>query len=126
MGLRLTLENDASIPDEEPLYRGIHPHFVNAGAVSSAAFISRPDPHISVDRSSLSSPEATLRRHAGYAGVAWVSAGSVRTVTVGVASDPLPQNPAHALIIRDPAMTHGMWKKVARTLAKACTWVLGP
>jgi hypothetical protein len=118
--------DDPSISDEEGLYRCIHPlHYDEAeDRPSSATFKSKTDPHPSVDRESLSTPEESLARKPNHMGVARLITGTVRELTVGVASDPLEDNPAHAMIIRDLTMSDHHWNKVARKLAKACTWAL--
>ena len=126
MGLDLPLQDDPSIPDQEQLYRAIHPLHMMDDGISSAAFNCGRE-HVSVDRSSLSTPSETLQRLQNCKGVAQITTGRVRKVTrIGVASDPKDDNPAHALIIRDPSMSHGAWKKAARALAKSCTWALPP
>ena len=118
--------DDLNIRNEEPLYRTIPAIQIDNGRVLSSAFKSRTNPHPSVDRSRLSTPEETLARKPHHAGVAQVLTGFVRSVTVGVASDPLPDNPAHALIIRDPACGSHEWRRIARKLAKACEWAISP
>lgn len=126
MGSFTTLHDDPSIPDEEVLYRAIPSLHIHDRRLSSGAFKSAKDTHVSVDRGSLSRPEETLSRHENYVGVAQINTGEVRNVTIGVASDPLPKNPAHALIIRNPQMNNSQWRKVARLLATACTWAIVP
>jgi len=123
------LKDDPAIPDSEHLYRGIaapqiHPDGTRPS--STAFIINRKDPHVSVDRASLCTPEDTLTGLEKSIAVAQLQARSARAVTIGVASDPLPQNPAHALIIRDLSLTKPEWKRRARKLAKACTWVIAP
>jgi hypothetical protein len=115
--------DDPSIPDSEFLYRTIHPVFyAEGGRVSSAAFLNRRDPHVSVDRASLSTPEESLARHPKHTGVVQVLTGFVRNdLKLGAASDPLPENSAHALIVGAAQS-----KQIARQLARASTSVLGP
>jgi hypothetical protein len=122
-----TLQDDPTIPDSELLYRGIHAVQIKEGnEVSSGAFISGTNPHPSVDLSSLSTPEETHRRRPSDAGVIKLVTGTVRAYTPGVVRKPEDDNPAHALIIRDCRLTHGQWKEVARTLAKASVWIITP
>jgi len=122
------LRDDPSIPDVEPLYHSIHESQHNKldGTVTSAAFISSSNPDTSVDLSSLCGPEETLARHPGHVGVAQLAAEEVRRVTIGVARDPIEDNPAHALIIRDHTRTPGKWKVAARHMARECTWAIAP
>ena len=120
------LQDDRSIPDEEGLYRSVHRDQVKPdGSPNSAAF--KHKPHISVDRNSLCDPSDTLRRHPHHVGVVEVEVGEVRSVTIGVASAPLLDNPAHANIIRDQTMTDSQWaRKAAQPLARACRWAISP
>lgn len=120
------LRDDPLIPDEEGLYRCIHRlHFDSAeDRPKSATFKSKTNPHPSVDRASLSTPEQSLARKPDSIGVACLTAGVVRECTVGIASNPLPHNPAHAAIIRDLTLSDSQWSRTARKLAKACIWAL--
>ncbi len=120
------LVDDPSIPDTEGLYHSIHPLQVKDGGVSSGAFTSRNNPHPSVDRSSLTTPQATLSRHPHHVGVAQLSAAQARQCSDGVAPLPVEGNPAHAVIIRPKHWNDSEWKKAARTLARACTWAIAP
>jgi len=114
-------QDDPSIPNTEFLLRTIHSDFIKQGCVSSGAFHSSTDRHVSVDRHSLSSPEQSLARRPKHVGVVQLLTGFVRGLGLAVASDPLPENPAHALIV-EAAQS----KKIAKQLATACTWALGP
>lgn len=96
--------DDGSIPDDDWLYRRVHPAQVvtdgNTGKLrlSSAAF---KDPEMSVDaesllrkagldwRFSLKDPEYSLVRF---------QAGVARKNSQSVVPDPLPDNPAHVLV----------------------------
>ena len=119
------LTDDPSIPDGELLYRSVHPeHIKQDGSVTSSAFEGAGGPHISVDRASLSTPEETLARLPKHVRVVQLVTGYVRTITPGVASDPVPGNPAHAQIIRDPSLSRSKWKEVKRHLATACSWAI--
>jgi len=120
------LRDDPLIPDEEGLYRCIHQRQLDSAEdrPSSATFKSKTNPHPSVDRASLSTPEQSLARKPDSIGVACLTAGVVRECTVGIASDPLPDNTAHAVIIRDLKLSDSHWNRTARKLAKGCTWAL--
>jgi hypothetical protein len=129
MDARPILKDDPTIPDCDLLYRRIiWPYVKEGNEVASGAYINRKksDPDVSVDLSSLSTPQETLARWPLAAGVAQVVTGMVRTLTTGVARDPIEGNPAHALIIRDPNLSNHQWKEVARKLAKASVWAIAP
>lgn len=121
------LYDDPSIPDEELLLRGVHLTHLRPGpSVSSGAFISRTNPNPSVDLGSLSTPEETHQRRPTDVGVAELVTSIVRSLTTGVVSDPIEENPAHAMIIRDLNLSNGKWKEIARQLATACVWAIPP
>jgi len=127
MDASATPKDDPTIPDCELLYRGIHvSHIKEDNEVASAAFKSKTNPHISVDLSSLSTPEETHRRRASDAGVVQLLTGTVRSITPGVVRNPIEGNPAHAFIIHDFKLSAGEWKKVARKLARASVWAIAP
>ena len=120
-------KDDPSIPDEELLYRGVHRIHLKPGpALSSGTFISRTNPHPSVDRASLSTPEETHQRRPTDVGVVKLVTGFVRSLTPGVASDPIGGNPAHALIIHDRSLSRSQWKEVALSLARSSAWAIPP
>jgi len=124
----LSLKDDPSIPDSEWLFRTIPRTWLkDANAVSSGAFKSTTNPHTSVELGSLTSPERTLERRPNDVGVVKLLTGRVRGIkpgVVGVSGDPVPGNPAHALIIRE--LTPSVYRKTARELAGLCEWVVGP
>jgi len=128
MDANAVLKDDPTIPNEELLYRGIHPdHRKRPGnEISSAAFKSRTNPHVSVDLGSLSTPHETFRRRPSDLGVVRLVTGTVRQITPGVARAPVEGNPAHALIIHDFNLGDKRWMKVARELAKASVWEIPP
>jgi len=125
----LSLKNDPSIPDSEWLLRTIHPkQLKGANGVSSTAFKSTPKSHTSVELGSLTSPDETLARRLSHAGVVKLLTGRVRGIkpgVVGVSRDPVPGNPAHALIIRELTPSR-VYSKTAHELAGLCEWVVGP
>jgi hypothetical protein len=125
MEVNANLKDDPTIPDSELLYRGIHQSQVKqpGNEVSSAAF---KNPGISVDLSSLSTPQQTHSRRPSDVGVIQLVTGTVRTITPGVARDPVEGNPAHALIIHDFSLGTKERVRVARRLAKASTWAIAP
>ena len=127
MGDSPGLQNDPSVPDAEMLFRGINENHLNPdGTITSAAFRSTTNPHVSVDRSALSTPQESLARRPHDIGLAKIRTGTVRQFTPGVAYNPLPENRAHALIIHDFTLSNRRWKEVARSLARSCMWAVEP
>lgn len=121
------LEDDPSILDSEFLYRSIpkvHIDINNNNNVTSAAFKSKP--HISVDRSTLTTKEETLKRHPWHVGVAQLLAGNVRSLSLEVASTPRKENSAHAEILRDPSLGGSAWNRKAKSLASFCALYMEP
>jgi hypothetical protein len=122
----INLLDDPMIPDEELLFRAIHPSHVIGTQITSATFCSRSNSHPSVDRSNFSTPTQTLKRFPNSAGVIQIITGNVRALNLGVASAPLPDNPAHAVIIRNLSLSQGKWKELARQLVRASEWIIPP
>lgn len=94
---------------DELLFRQVHPNFVDAGELSSAAFrpTAKDNGQLSVDRSSLTTSEASYRLHTvskglSSAGTYAVSVGDFSEVEVTCYPDPIaaigdqPYNAAHA------------------------------
>jgi hypothetical protein len=119
--------NDPTIPDDAILWRRIPPwHFfydTNLGRMrpSSAAFEDDADgsPMSVVLAAETSGPENALAGHPGYA-LASFTAGMARECSQGVARDPLPHEPAHALV------SGRRTGSVRNRLAKGSTWVVPP
>lgn len=95
--------DDDTISDDEILWRRVPPSnvkFDNSGNLigpKSSAF-KEGDPPMSVDIASLSSVEQTLSGHENFQ-IAAFSAGQAREIDCKVVRNPLPENPAHALVI---------------------------
>ena len=113
--------DDPSIPNGEGLYRWILEEWIVRNQAtglmrfSSAAF---EGDEVSVDLSSLSSPEDSFQRgrsvmRSEICGVAATTAGQARELGQAVIRDPLPENPAHSLILG--RKTHATKKKLAKT-----------
>ena len=119
-------QDDPTIAEGEVLLRRVHPAQIvsdEAGQprISSAAF---KDPELSVDLHSVLSEAGysvnfTLRDHPAY-GLASITAGQVRAANQLVCRDPLPSNPAHALVVGNKTSS------VARQLAKLANLVVIP
>jgi len=111
------------IPADERLYRRIAPHQRNPdGTVNSSAFKRNKEYEwqISVDRSSLTTPQESVDR-AGRAGfhLASLLTSEVLDLEFSVEWNPLPENKAHTLI-------QGQNDRVrSRKLAAACQIVPG-
>jgi hypothetical protein len=126
-----TSPDDGSIPDEFALWRRIPPwHFIhdeNLGRwrPSSAAFADDSDGQplsvvlaeavVAAGRGALQ----ILEGHDGFA-LAAITAGAARTCGLGVVRDPLPTEPAHALVVGPKT------KAIQRRLAKAAIWIVPP
>jgi hypothetical protein len=133
------------IGDDELLYRGVRSHYVkrdgNTIRISSQAFTD-PSKKISVDRAKLCNydPHHTQVELTDY--VCRIVAGRVREIGsvtqntpkgelivqhhVRVEPDPLPENPAHALIFADPNIqTRGVFRKLQEGLALIAEWEPG-
>lgn len=119
--------DDPTIPDAANLWRRIPPfHCIwdaNVGRVrpSSAAFDDDPDgsPMSVVLAEESSDPQSVLAGHEGFA-LASFKAGLARECRLGIARDPLPEQPAHALVLGRKT------KSVMRRLAKGSSWVIAP
>lgn len=129
-------QNDPTIPDAEDLYRRVvEERIVTEQAtgrkrLSSQAF-SDPRNEISVDLSSMISPEGSLRlglRFGGgpFRGIVAITAGQARDLDQVVVRNPIPEdtarslpgNPAHSLICGR--------KAAQRHLAAQARWVYPP
>ena len=120
--------DDPTIPDAEDLYRRVvDERIVTEQAtgrkrLSSQAFSDRRN-EISVDLSSMISPEESLRlglRCGGgpFRGIVAITAGQARDLDQAVIRDPIPDNPAHSLICGK--------KSGQRRLAAQARWVYPP
>ena len=123
--------DDASIPDGAALWRRIPPwHFIfdeNLGRVrpSKAAFDNDAnDSSMSVVLADLvlasgRGPKHVLAGHERFA-LAFITAGLARSKQQRVAKDPIPGEPAHALVVGKKT------DSVKRAMAKASEWVIPP
>ena len=123
--------DDPSIPDNAALWRRIHPSWwvpdENRGRLrlTSAAFADHPngtpmsvlieDVVLSAGRS----PEDVLAPFKGYA-MASIKAGLARECSLGVMREPLPEEPAHAVVFGKKT------KQVRRKLASGSEWIIEP
>lgn len=119
--------DDPTISDEAELWRRIPPwHFVrdeNTQRVrpSSAAFDDHPDgsPMSVLIAEEAGAPNPVLANYEGFA-LASITAGLARMCKQGVARDPTPNEPAHALLFGKKS------NSVRKQLAKQSHWVIAP
>lgn len=123
--------DDRTILDSADLWRRIHPRQIvpnkDTGELraSSAAFKDHPngtpmsvllaDVVVESGRDAFSA----LAKHPGYA-LAAISAGHARECKQGVAREPLPNEPAHAVVFGNKT------KSIQRRLAKGAIWIIPP
>lgn len=123
--------DDPTIANEAELWRRIPPrHFVfdeNLGQVrpSSAAFDNHPDGSpmsvllAGAVRAQSRAERDVLSGHDGF-GLAAITAGLARRCDQGVAREPVPNEPVHAVVFgRKP-------KSIRRKLAKGSRWAVRP
>lgn len=118
--------DDVSIDNDERLLHRVRPDDIivetqtGGRRPSSATFRSKSN-IISVDLASLTTPERALESFPGHVLVE-IDVGTVRSLGCKVVRDPLPGNPAHALLYGsgpDGRMT----KSQAREIVSRCKWV---
>jgi len=117
-------ENDPTIAAEEPLYLRVFPRadllVQDHAGYRPASGCFRSQEALSVDLASLSTPEETRDRDKSHPyHIAAFTAGVARAEGCRVTRDPLPENPAHALVYGDHqkgagALTKGQAKKIAQ------------
>ena len=120
--------DDPNIGDNELLLRRVSPSQINHALGStkpppqpSLAFTSNAV-LISVDRKSLTTLDRVVENYPEHS-VLEVPALAVREAECIIVSDPLPDNPAHALILGNGPDNH-LKKKEAKAIARKSNWVL--
>jgi hypothetical protein len=116
-----------TISDDAELWRRIPPwHFVDDGNLgqirpSSAAFEDDPDgsPMSVILGAEVDGPQRALAGHQGFA-LASITAALARGLGLGVARDPRPDEPAHAVVFGKKN------KRVSRRLAMGSRWIVPP
>jgi len=118
--------DDSSISDEDELWRRIPPQqWVDCPGEScrpsSAAFEDSPDGSpLSVHVGRLTSVNTVLSEiHEGFA-IAAFRAGLARECSFIVVSDPMPEDPSHALVVGNKSTPK------RKRLVKGCWWVRRP
>lgn len=125
--------NDQSIPDHELLWRRILPRWLHKQPdgtfrPSSMAFLDDTpgnNGEVSVDLASLTTIESSLAAYPGQ-GLAELEASVPRSLQHTVASDPLENNPAHALICPPPDIPNNQRKRDARQMAEKARLIVLP
>jgi hypothetical protein len=119
--------DDPTIPNDAELWRRIPPwHFVDDGNLgqirpSSAAFEDHPDgsPMSVLLAVEAGDPQRALAGHQGFA-LASITAALARRLGLGVARDPRPDEPAHAVVFGRKN------KRISRRLAMGSHWIVQP
>jgi hypothetical protein len=112
----------ATIEPDDILYRRLPPSAVDGDRVTRAAFMTngRYDRELSVQLAKLlGSPQDCLRDRPRF-GVGAIAVADVIRLGFTVVPDPLPGDPAHALVIGEND------KQIARALARTMTIVISP
>ena len=118
--------DDVSIGDDERLLRRIRPdHVVVEPATaqrrpSSATFRSKSN-IVSVDLASMTTTERALQKYPHHALIE-IDVGAVRSLGCKVVRNPLPDNPAHALLYGN-GPDGRITKSQAREIVSRCRWV---
>jgi hypothetical protein len=111
--------DDPSISDGERLWRRVHPSWIKIDPdmgqpdVSSAVFSTRAE--VSVAIAALTTTEIFLR-DAPLQSIIEFTAGAARAAGCTVVRDPLPDDPAHALVCG--SKSHGQLTKTQQQLMK--------
>ena len=111
-----------SIEPDDVLYRRSHASAVDGDRVTRAAFMTNGqyDRELSVQLAKLlTSPQDCLRDRTRF-GVGAIAVADVARLGFEVVPDPLPDDPAHALVIGPNS------KQMARALARNTTIVIAP
>lgn len=123
--------NDPTIPNDAELWRRIPPHHIfydeNEGRwrPSTAAFENHPNGSpmsVLLGEMVLRSGRGPLDILTGYEGyaLASIAAGLARQCNQGVAREPLPDEPAHAVVFGEKTYS------VKKRFACGCGWAVGP
>jgi hypothetical protein len=117
-------EDDPSIAKDDQLWRRIPPrHWIDCPGEhcrpSSQTYEDDEDGSLSVDIGRLTTPEAILVGHDGYA-VASFTAGLARECGLTVVGDPQPLDPAHALVMGNKSGSR------RKALVRGSVWVVPP
>jgi len=119
-------QDDCSIGDDEKLLRRIRPKDIHLNPISnqyrpeSGCF--RSDDFISVHIASLTSEEKVLLDYPEFSLVEF-TAEEMRSIGCKIVRDPLPEDPAHALMY-GTAPGGYVSKSQAKKLSKICRWVV--
>lgn len=117
--------DDLTINDSERLWRRVHPTQIHTDTetgepeVSSAAFSTREEISVSIaDETNLT---AFLRDYLQHSVVEF-TAGAARAANCTIVRDPLPDDPAHALVCG--SRSHGQLNKTQQELLKQTSRII--
>lgn len=118
------IDDRASIPDDFLLWRGIPPDQIRPdGSPNVAAFITH---ELSVSIGNETTPEAVIAKGRAR-GVGWrlweFLAGTARRAGCIVDRDRMPDDPAHAVVLRADAPGKRISEGVAKKLVRSGHWV---
>ena len=107
---------------EDILYRRLHVHAVNGDRVNRLAFMTggNYDRELSVQMAKLLGSPRDCLRHRPSFGVGAITVADVERLGFSVVHDPLPDDPAHALVIGENS------KQIASELARHMQILLRP
>jgi hypothetical protein len=117
--------DDPTISDSERLWRRVHPSQIHKGTetgdpeVSSAAFSTRDE--VSVAIAGETNLAAFLRDYPQHSVVEF-SAGAARAANCAIVRDPLPADPAHALVCG--SRSHGQLSKTQQERLKQASRII--
>jgi hypothetical protein len=119
--------DDSTISDDNNLWRRIHPaqivydNNLKSYRPSSAAFddSSNGSPMSVILAEENRNPSTALENYEGFSMVS-LTARLVRDCGQGIARDPLPDEPAHALVFGEKP------KSIRKKLAQAAEWIVSP
>lgn len=118
------IDDQAGIPDETLLWRGVPPDQIRPdGGPNIAAFITQ---ELSVSIGNKTTPAAVIAK-GKQRGVDWrlweFTAGAARGAGCIVDRDPTPDDPAHAVVLRADAPGKRISEGAAKKLVRSGRWI---
>jgi hypothetical protein len=121
--------DDLTIPNSERLWRRLFPKWIvpteDGGIRISSAAFKDGNREVSVNLAALTTQEKTL---AGFSdqGIAGLLAQVPRSLGHAIVRDPLPDNPAHALICEPPTIPNKRRERDAKEMARQAVILVMP
>jgi hypothetical protein len=118
--------DDTSINDEVTLWRRVNQSMFsedsNGRTVLTSFAFKSPDDELSMDVSTETTAETVLS--AGYPTqtIVGIKAGVLRKLGYIIARDPVPNNPAHVLVVPTPGKSQKQKHLDRQTMAQNATW----